>query len=74
MGYKCASINALNCFQAPLCLSVSELYWFVKREVKKRDVGGGRGAGGLVVFLTKEALCGAPERGTISASLCFILE
>lgn len=28
----------------------------------------------LVVFLTKEALCGAPERRTISASLCFILE
>lgn len=63
------SLNkCIKLFPGPLCLSVSELYWIVKREVKK-EMGGA-----LVVFLTKELLCGATERGTISVSLCFILE
>lgn len=47
------------------CLSLSKLYWIVKREVKKES---------SVVSLTEEPHCGASERGTTSASLCFILE
>lgn len=64
------SLNkCIKLLPGPLCLYVSELYWIVKREVKK-EMGGGS----LVVFLTKELLCGGTERGTISVSLCFILE
>lgn len=67
------SLNkCIKLLPGPLCLSLSELYWIVKREVKKGSRGGEKKL--LVVFLTKEPHCGVSERGTISMSLGFILE